>query len=315
MESRRDGSPKHLVQMGAHQSSSLGRPLRRALHVPGLPFPVHHQIAHAPYLQERHFVNGAHMRGGAGGPGCCSGGLPSGRGASVIRLAYSPCPNDTFIFHAWVSGALPDAPPVREVLLDIDELNSLAQEEGADVVKVSFHALGHLLDRYSLLRSGGALGRGCGPLLVAREENAAVVGRLEDISVAIPGELTTATLLLRLLAPGRLKTVVMPFEQIMPAVAGGEVDAGVIIHESRFTYPQFGLSCVRDLGDWWEETTGHPIPLGGIAVRRGLGARGLRRWIGPYGRVSKPLGVSRKHRGPISTAMRRRWTRRSVAGI
>src|SRR5680860_642822 len=91
---------------------------------------------------------------------------------------------------AWVSGALPDAPPVREVLLDIDELNSLAQEEGADVVKVSFHALGHLLDRYSLLRSGGALGRGCGPLLVAREENAAVVGRLEDISVAIPGELT-----------------------------------------------------------------------------------------------------------------------------
>lgn len=190
----------------------------------------------------------------------------------MIRLAYSPCPNDTFIFHAWVSGALPDAPQVREVLLDIDELNDLALEEGADVVKVSFHALGHLLDRYALLHSGGALGRGCGPLLVAREDNAVPAGRLEDISVAIPGELTTAALLLRLLVPGRLRTVVMPFDQIMPAVAGGEVEAGVIIHESRFTYPEFGLSCLYDLGDWWEGTTGHPIPLGGVAVRRALGA-------------------------------------------
>lgn len=189
----------------------------------------------------------------------------------TIQLSYSPCPNDTFIFHAWVSGGIPDAPPVKETLLDIDKLNQLALAERADVVKVSFHAIGYLLDRYALLHSGGALGRGCGPLLVAREGSDVSVARLKDIRVAIPGELTTAALLLRLMAPGRLQTVTMPFDEIMPAVSAGRVEAGVIIHEGRFTYPDFGLVCLCDLGDWWEATTGHPIPLGGIAVRRSLG--------------------------------------------
>ena len=190
-------------------------------------------------------------------------------------LAYSPCPNDTYIFHAWVSGLLPGTPEVEERLLDIDALNGLAREGQAEVCKISFHAFGHLRDRYALLHSGGALGRGCGPLLVARADRASAIpaepGALSGLSVAIPGRWTTAALLLRLFAPGLQGLRVMPYDRIMPAVEAGEVDAGLIIHESRFTYPEHGLSALVDLGEWWERETGHPIPLGAIAVRRDLG--------------------------------------------
>ena len=189
-----------------------------------------------------------------------------------LTLAYSPCPNDTFIFTPWVEGHIAGAPPVVERLEDIDVLNQVALAGEADIVKVSFHAYGHLRDRYSLLRSGGALGRGCGPLVVARQ--ALTTEALASGTVAIPGTLTTAALLLRLWAPAipanRIR--VMRFDEILGAVRDGVVGAGLIIHESRFTYPRYGLTQVVDLGAWWEGETGHAIPLGGIAMRRDLGA-------------------------------------------
>ena len=194
-----------------------------------------------------------------------------------LSLAYSPCPNDTFIFTPWVEGHLASAPPVVPRFEDIDMLNQIALAGEADVVKVSFHALGHLRERYGLLRSGGALGRGCGPLVVARTPFAK--DDLAQKTIAIPGTLTTAALLVRLFAPalGDANITVMPFDQIMPAVCQGRVDAGVIIHESRFTYPRHGLTPIVDLGDWWERETGHAIPLGGILMRRDLGDDLIRR--------------------------------------
>ncbi len=195
-----------------------------------------------------------------------------------LTLAYSPCPNDTYIFHAWVHGLVPDAPPVREVLEDIDTLNAMALRGEPEVVKVSFHAFAHLRDRYALLHAGGALGRGCGPLVVVRPDsplrltNGSGPARLlAGCRVAIPGTLTTAAMLLRLYAPDVGEQVIMPFDTILAAVEKREVDAGLIIHESRFTYQRHGLRRLVDLGEWWEGRTGFPIPLGGIAVRRDLG--------------------------------------------
>ena len=212
-----------------------------------------------------------------------------GAEARPLRLAYSPCPNDTFIFHAWTQGLLPSAPPVVERLEDIDTLNGLAAAGDADVIKVSFYAFALLRDRYALLHSGGALGRGVGPLIVARKGSpfrpadasggaASLADDLSRARVAIPGELTTAALLSGLFIGGGRRRVVMPFDRIMPAVAAGEVDAGVIIHEGRFTYGSYGLRRLVDLGEWWEATTGLPIPLGGIAVARALD-RGLQERI------------------------------------
>jgi 1,4-dihydroxy-6-naphthoate synthase len=186
-----------------------------------------------------------------------------------VSLGYSPCPNDTFIFYGLVHGRIPGAPVCKEILEDIDRLNTMALEGRLDMVKVSFHALAYLLEEYCLLHAGGALGRGCGPLVVAGEGLEA--GDLAKKKIAIPGKLTTAALLLRLFAPQAHRLEVMPFDHIMPAILNGQVDAGLIIHESRFTYPQYGLHKVVDLGEWWEESTGHPIPLGGIMARRAMG--------------------------------------------
>jgi len=191
-----------------------------------------------------------------------------------LSLGYSPCPNDTYIFYALVHGKIPAAPPFSEVLEDIETLNGMAARERLDVVKISFHALGHLRDSYCLLHAGGALGRGCGPLVIAGEALSA-----DDLSacrVAIPGHMTTAALLLRLFCPTLENLLVLPFHRIMEAVRDGDVDAGVIIHESRFTYEAHGLQKVIDLGEWWESSTGHPIPLGGIAARRSLGTPAVR---------------------------------------
>jgi 1,4-dihydroxy-6-naphthoate synthase len=187
-----------------------------------------------------------------------------------LSLGFSPCPNDTFIFHALVSGAVA-APGVRfhERLEDVETLNRLALAGELHVTKVSYGVLPLLLDRFVLLRSGGALGRGCGPLLVARRPM-----QVEDLlggRIAIPGRLTTANLLLRLFAPDFPAGVETVYSDIMPAVQRGEVDAGLIIHESRFTYRDHGLVALVDLGEWWERTTGAPIPLGGIIARRDLG--------------------------------------------
>jgi 1,4-dihydroxy-6-naphthoate synthase len=220
-----------------------------------------------------------------------------------LRLAYSPCPNDTFIFHAWTQGLLPGAPPVVERLEDIDTLNGLAAAGEADVIKVSFYAFGRLRDRYALLHSGGALGRGVGPLIVARKDSllrpadanggtASLADDLSRVRVAIPGELTTAALLSDLFVGGGRRRAVMPFDRIMPAVAAGEVDAGVIIHEGRFTYGSYGLRRLVDLGEWWEATTGLPIPLGGIAVSRALDA-GLQRRADAA--IRKSVSYARAH--------------------
>jgi 1,4-dihydroxy-6-naphthoate synthase len=194
-----------------------------------------------------------------------------------LELAFSPCPNDTFIFHAWVAGLLPGAPAVTPVYADIDVLNRWAAEGKADLVKVSYAALPTLLADYALLPSGGALGRGCGPLVVTSQ---AREGRsLAGATVAIPGMRTTAYVLFRLWAQdqGVASVEVLPFDKIMPAVAAGTVDAGLIIHESRFTYPTYGLAALVDLGDWWETETGLPIPLGAILARRSLGEQEIAR--------------------------------------
>jgi 1,4-dihydroxy-6-naphthoate synthase len=135
---------------------------------------------------------------------------------------------------------------------------------------VSYAALPSLLDDYALLPCGGALGHGVGPLVLARHEEQS----LDGARVAVPGEQTTAYLLLRLWRKG-FQVTVMPFEQIMPAVRDGAVDAGLVIHESRFTYPSYGLVCLQDLGTWWEEETGLPIPLGAVVARRSLDVAAL----------------------------------------
>jgi len=189
----------------------------------------------------------------------------------TLSLGYSPCPNDTFIFFALVHGRvkIPDC-NVLERLEDVETLNRLALEQTLDLSKVSYHALGHLRSHYALLRSGGALGRGCGPLVVGKRP--ASMADLRGRAIAVPGRLTTANLLLQLYGEGYENLVFLPFDKIMPAVAAGAVDAGVIIHESRFTFRDHGLVQIVDLGQWWEEETGLPIPLGGIMARRDLGA-------------------------------------------
>jgi 1,4-dihydroxy-6-naphthoate synthase len=193
----------------------------------------------------------------------------------TISIGYSPCPNDTYIFYGLVHGKVP-TPGMRfeEQLEDVETLNQLALSGALDLTKISYHALGHLRDRYALLRSGGALGRGCGPLIVAKP--GMNVDRLRAGAVAIPGKLTTAALLLGLFDPGISHIEIMPFDRILKAVADGAVDAGLIIHESRFTYRLFGLTCLVDLGAWWEQYTGLPLPLGGILGKRELGSEILR---------------------------------------
>ena len=191
-----------------------------------------------------------------------------------IKLGYSPCPNDTYIFYALVHDKLNNSPIVCETLADIETLNKMAVSKELDVTKISFHAFAYLRNDYCLLHAGGALGRGCGPLLIAKNQRD--VDTMHDFRVAIPGEMTTATLLLRLYNPSVKDLVVLPFNKIVEAVDRGEVDAGLIIHESRFTYQQYGLKSIIDLGEWWENTTGHPIPLGGILIRRDFGSERIR---------------------------------------
>lgn len=195
---------------------------------------------------------------------------------ATLSLGYSPCPNDTFIFFPIVRGKLDtNGLTFREILEDVETLNQMARESRLDITKASFHAFGHLRDDYCLLRSGGALGKGCGPLVVAREEME--MPDLRGKTIAIPGELTTAFLLLQIFDPElKRKVKIMPFSSIIKSVKEGEADAGLIIHESRFTFQRAGLKKVIDLGDWWEKETGHPVPLGGILGRRGLGADLLR---------------------------------------
>jgi 1,4-dihydroxy-6-naphthoate synthase len=186
-----------------------------------------------------------------------------------LTLAYSPCPNDTFIFAAWTKGFLKNADPVTVVLDDVEALNQAAREGRHALTKVSYGAIPALLEHYRILRSGGALGRGCGPLVLARPGTATSLNDLpKDAVIAIPGSMTTAFLLLQLALGRRPNVVVMRFDGIVDAVAQGKVDAGLIIHESRFTYQTSGLVAIADLGAWWESSSGLAIPLGAILLRR-----------------------------------------------
>lgn len=188
-----------------------------------------------------------------------------------LSLAISPCPNDTYIFDAWVNGRLgPGAPAVDCRFADIAALNELAFRTGPDVVKVSFYAYSRLRDTYVLLNAGAALGRGCGPLVVAKK-TLPDAGGLAGLRIAVPGRWTTANLLFSLYLPEARNKQYLPFDAIMPAIAAGDADAGVIIHEGRFTYGRYGLFMLEDLGAWWERTTGHPIPLGAIVAKKELG--------------------------------------------
>ncbi|MFI1731396.1 1,4-dihydroxy-6-naphthoate synthase [Streptomyces acidicola] len=191
-------------------------------------------------------------------------------------MAYSPCPNDTFVFDAWAHGRVPGAPALDVTFADIDITNGMAERGEFDVLKVSYAVLPYVLDEWALLPCGGALGRGCGPLVLTRGPDVELAGR----TVAVPSEKSTAYLLFRLWAadtvPGGVgKIVVMPFHEIMPAVRDGKVDAGLVIHEARFTYQNYGLHKLADMGEHWERTTGLPIPLGAIIAKRSLGTRTL----------------------------------------
>jgi 1,4-dihydroxy-6-naphthoate synthase len=208
----------------------------------------------------------------------------------TMKIAFSPCPNDTFVFHAWVHGLIPGAPKLDVLYADIDVTNTLAAGTASelDVLKISYAALPWVLSEYALLPCGGALGRGCGPLVLTKSGGAASSSQdpsaLAGKRVAVPSERSTAYLLFRLWAaqnvPGGVgEIVVMPFHEIMPAVRDGLIDAGLVIHEARFTYPSYGLTLMTDLGSWWETDTGLPIPLGAIVARRSMDLNAIAGYI------------------------------------
>lgn len=184
-----------------------------------------------------------------------------------LTFAYSPCPNDTFMFEPIISGRI-DTEGLRfEVsLADVEELNRSAFDERYDITKLSFNAFTSLTDRYQLLNSGSALGRNCGPLLISRSDMSDT--EVSNARIAIPGKNTTANFLLSYAYPTIREKKELLFSDIEAAILDGSVDAGVIIHENRFTFQDRGLVKIRDLGEHWEATTGYPIPLGGIVTRR-----------------------------------------------
>lgn len=203
-----------------------------------------------------------------------------------MRIAYSSCPNDTFVFHAWAHGLIPGAPKLDVTYADIDITNSLAtQPHAPEILKISYAALPWVLSDYALLPCGGALGRGCGPLvLTSNQDQSNDPAILSGRKVAVPSERSTAYLLFRLWAAQQVpenvgEIIVMPFHEIMPAVRDGVIDAGLVIHEARFTYPSYGLTLLADLGSWWETDTNLPIPLGAIIAHRSLDLNAIADWI------------------------------------
>ena len=185
-----------------------------------------------------------------------------------LSFGFSPCPNDTFAFHALVHGLVGPDLAVRPSLRDIEDLNRAARTGELELSKISVGALAGLGDRYRPLRAGAALGHGVGPLVVARE--AASLAEAAAGRIAVPGLDTTAFLLLSQAAPALGEVVELRYDRILDAVATGAVDAGLIIHESRFTYQDHGLVRVADLGEWWEGETGLPVPLAVIGARADL---------------------------------------------
>ena len=188
-----------------------------------------------------------------------------------LTLSFSPCPNDCFIFDAIVHKRIDlEGLDFTVHLDDVEALNKAAFAGDVDVTKLSFHAYAYCVDKYVLLDAGSALGRNCGPLLISRR----TISREETaggaLRIAIPGKYTTANFLLGFAFPQATNRFELLFSDIEPAVLDGRFDAGLIIHENRFTYEARGLKKIVDLGEYWEETTGAPIPLGGIVIRRSL---------------------------------------------
>jgi 1,4-dihydroxy-6-naphthoate synthase len=186
-----------------------------------------------------------------------------------LSLAFSPCPNDTFIFDALVHKRIDTLGYDFEVqLADVEQLNQKAFQSAIDITKLSFHAFGYITKNYQLLNAGSALGNGCGPLLVTTQNN--INKPIENFKTAIPGKYTTANFLLSLAYPKLLNKEAILFSDIENAVVEGKYDAGLIIHENRFTYQSKGLKLIKDLGVFWEEFSGAAIPLGAIAIKRNL---------------------------------------------
>ncbi len=187
-----------------------------------------------------------------------------------MKIGFSPCPNDTFIFDAFINKNIQPELHLEPYLADVDELNRNAIAGKLEISKISFGVLTAVSEQYQVLDAGSALGFGCGPLLISREPILAEAEKINPLKIAIPGKSTTANLLLSMAFPAALNKEVYVFSDIEEAVLSGKVDAGLIIHENRFTYQKKGLHKVIDLGAYWEEQTGLPIPLGCIAVKRNL---------------------------------------------
>ncbi|MBI2269333.1 MAG: 1,4-dihydroxy-6-naphthoate synthase [Bacteroidetes bacterium] len=189
--------------------------------------------------------------------------------STLLTLGFSPCPNDCFIFDAMIHGKIDTEDLVFDVTMtDVENLNKKAFEGTIDITKLSYHAYAYLTDKYALLNSGSALGKGCGPLLISKFQVSNLKSQISNLKIAIPGKYTTANLLFSLAYPNAKNKVEMVFSEIEDAVLNGRVDAGVIIHENRFTYEAKGLKKIIDLGEYWEQHTQYPIPLGGIVVNR-----------------------------------------------
>jgi len=187
-----------------------------------------------------------------------------------LTLGFSPCPNDTFIFDAMVNGKINTHGISFDVVMeDVATLNHWAQQGKLDITKLSYNTFLHTVNTYALLHSGSALGKGVGPLLIAKTPKD--LKDIKDWNIAVPGLNTTANLLLTLAFPQAKNKTEIIFSDIEAQVLQGDFDAGLIIHESRFTYAQKGLHKLLDLGDWWEQTAHAAIPLGGIVMRRNLG--------------------------------------------
>jgi 5,8-dihydroxy-2-naphthoate synthase len=189
----------------------------------------------------------------------------------TLSLGFSPCPNDCFMFDAIVNRRIDlEGLEFDVALADVEALNKTAFAGAVDVTKLSYHAFAYCADRYVLLDAGSALGRNCGPLLISRREISRDEAAAGGLRIAIPGRYTTANFLLGLAFPNATDKTELLFSEIEPALIEGRFDAGLIIHENRFTYAAKGLRKIVDLGEFWEAETGAPIPLGGIVIRRGL---------------------------------------------
>jgi 1,4-dihydroxy-6-naphthoate synthase len=188
-----------------------------------------------------------------------------------LTLGSSPCPNDCFVFDALVNRRIDLEGLEFDIhMADVEALNKAAFSGAAEITKLSYHAYAYCADRYVLLDAGSALGRNCGPLLISKRSISPEEVAAGDVRIAIPGKYTTANFLLGLAFPGARRTTELVFSDIESALLDGRYDAGVIIHENRFTYEAKGLRKIVDLGEFWEGETGAPIPLGGIVIKRSL---------------------------------------------